>query len=68
MTKLLISTQEAATILSLSKERVVQLIRAGVLPAIRLGDAPNAPYMINPRDLATATWRRAAGRKDKRED
>jgi excisionase family DNA binding protein len=55
----LISTQEAATILGLSKERVIQLIKAGVIPAVRLGDTPNAPYMINPKDLQTARWPRA---------
>lgn len=54
-----LTTKEAAKRLGLTRARIVQLIRAGSIKAVRFGQA----YQIKESDLLTATWNKKPGPK-----
>ncbi|HZS25369.1 MAG TPA: helix-turn-helix domain-containing protein [Gaiellaceae bacterium] len=48
----LLTVAEAAQTLRVSPRTVYNRVRAGELPALRLGSGPKAPIRIDPLDLA----------------
>ena len=56
-----LTTSEAAKRLGLSRVRITQLIKAGVIKATRFGQV----YQIKEADLLAATWNKKPGPKGK---
>jgi len=48
---MLITAAQAAKMLGVSHNRVIKLITAGRLPAVRYGGFANSPYLIHEEDL-----------------
>jgi excisionase family DNA binding protein len=61
----MLSVTQAAKIVGLTRDRVHKLIIAGKLPAKRLGDKKNAPYMIKKDDLKLLEGRKPGRPKNK---
>jgi excisionase family DNA binding protein len=64
----MISPQEAAEILGLSRPRIYQLIDAGTLPAVKFGKGRRAVVLIRRGDLEKVKKRPGPGRPPKEKD
>jgi len=61
------TTDEAADFLRVHRRKLIELVSAGHIPAVRIGDGPKAPYRFSKSDVLAALTRLAKEQQAERE-